>query len=73
MKSTSNKEHRTKRYVCTVIETRTIPVVYTVEANSVEEAKDKAMLGETVSEIPQEFEMEVNSRDLYDTPIEEDE
>lgn len=54
-----------KRWTQEVIETRTITVTYTVEADTIEEARNKIAIGETVEETPHEFEMQVINRDPW--------
>jgi hypothetical protein len=45
-----------------VIETRTVLCEYAVEADTLEEAREKAEIGDTTIEIPNESSMEVLDR-----------
>jgi hypothetical protein len=53
-----------KLYRVVVTETRRVDVIYEIEANSEAEARDKAHIGDTISEEASESTMEVIDRSV---------
>jgi hypothetical protein len=53
-----------KTYTISIIETLTRDVIYQVEANNIEEAREKALSGDTISE-----EIDSPSGDIIDRSI----
>jgi hypothetical protein len=47
-----------------VVETRTVQCTYAVEANSLEEAREMAGIGDTTMEEPHDHTMEVINREI---------
>ena len=56
------------RYQATIVETRTVQVIYTVEADSEDEAREKLENGETEDELELSNSAEVLNRTLYTQP-----
>jgi hypothetical protein len=59
-------------YEVEVIETRAVKVIYTVEADTAQEAEDCGVIGDTVNEQEIPSSVEVINRVVYSSPIQVD-
>lgn len=56
------------RYECEIVETRLVRVYYEIEAESLEDAKRKALAGETIAEQELPLTQEITERELFSEP-----